>query len=75
MCHATAVSSPVPHPLPLHSLRAWATMFITPPPAARGQLFVLDWIQSLELTDKLPDREDTEVFRAVRIATTVMTID
>lgn len=49
-------------------------MFITPPPAARDQLFVLDWIQSLELTDKLPDREDTEVFRAVRIATTVMTI-
>lgn len=49
-------------------------MFITPPPAARDQLFVLDWIQSLELTDKLPDREDAEVFRAVRIATTVMTI-
>lgn len=72
MCHATAVSPPVPHPLPLHSLRA--TMFITPPPAAPDQLFVLDWTQSVELTDKLPNREDTELFCSIWIVTTEIII-
>lgn len=49
-------------------------MFITPPPAARDQLFVLDWTQSVELTDKLPNREDTELFCSIWIVTTEIII-